>query len=216
MLESFFQESIIKRANEKKLATIHLHDIREFGVESGIRKQVDDYAFGGGAGMVLRIEPLVNCLEDLEKEEKLDEVIFMTPDGKRLTQQHSNELSSKKCIALICGRYKGIDQRFRDHFVTREISIGDYVITGGELAAAVLSDSIIRLIPGVLSDESSALTDSFQGGLLDAPLYTRPEEFRNLKVPEVLLSGDHKAIEKWRDEQALTKTKKIRPDLLED
>jgi tRNA (guanine37-N1)-methyltransferase len=215
MLESFFSESIIKRAHKKGLATIFMHDIREFGIESGIRKQVDDYAFGGGAGMVMRIEPVVRCLEKLETEGKFDEVIFMTPDGEVLEQQLSNKLSQKKRIAIICGRYKGIDQRIRDHFVSREISIGDYVLTGGELAAAVLSDTIIRLIPGVLSDESSALTDSFQGDILDAPVYTRPEEFRGYSVPEILLSGDHPKIEEWRHQQALDKTKKRRPDLFD-
>jgi tRNA (guanine37-N1)-methyltransferase len=215
MLESFFRESIIKRASDKGLANIFMHDIRDFGIVSGIRKQVDDYAFGGGAGMVMRIEPVVECLESLQKEQNFDEVIFMTPDGERLNQGISNELSTKSNIAIICGRYKGIDQRIRDHFVTREISIGDYVLTGGELAAAVLSDSIIRLIPGVLSDESSALTDSFQGEILDAPVYTRPEEFRGLRVPDILLSGDHKKVAAWRDEQALEKTRKCRPDLLD-
>ena len=213
MFEGFFRESIIKRAIEKGLADIRIHNLREYGLVSGKKKVVDDYAFGGGAGMVMRIEPIVNCIEFLSKEAAFDEIIYMAPDGELLNQSLANELSMKGRIALICGRYKGIDQRIRDHFITREISIGDYVLSGGELAAAVVSDTIIRLLPGVLSDETSALLDSFQGDVLDAPVYTRPEEFRGLKVPDVLLSGNHKLIDAWRNEQSVEKTKLRRPNM---
>lgn len=215
MFQGFLNESILKRAQEKGIVNIELHNFRDYGIQSGIRKQVDDYAFGGGAGMVMRIEPIVNCLEDLQKVQDFDEIVFLTPDGELFNQKIANDFSLKKRIALVCGRYKGIDQRIRDHFITSEISIGDYVLTGGELAAAVVSDSIIRLIPGVLSDETSALLDSFQGELLDAPVYTRPEEFRGIRVPDVLLSGDHEKIEDWRYQKALEKTKNNRPDLLD-
>lgn len=214
MFDGFLEQSILKRAQEKGKIEIKLHDPREFGIKSGKRQNVDDYAFGGGAGMVMRIEPIVQCIREIENESNPDEIIFLTPDGKKLEQSISNEFSMKKHLVLICGRYKGIDQRIRDHFVTREISIGDYVLSGGELAAAVLTDSIARLIPGVLSDESSALLDSFQGELLDAPVYTRPVDFEGLKVPDVLLSGNHSRIEEWRHQQAEEKTKKRRPDLL--
>ena len=213
MFEGFFRESIIKRAIEKGLADIRIHNLREYGLVSGKKKVVDDYAFGGGAGMVMRIEPIVNCIEFLSNEAAFDEIIYMAPDGELLNQSLANELSMKGRIALICGRYKGIDQRIRDHFITREISIGDYVLSGGELAAAVVSDTIIRLLPGVLSDETSALLDSFQGDVLDAPVYTRPEEFRGLKVPDVLLSGNHKLIDAWRNEQSVEKTKLRRPNM---
>ena len=215
MLESFFQESILKRAQQKGLAEIRMHDLRKFGILTGKRKTVDDYAFGGGAGMVLMIEPVINCLESLQSEGEIDEIIYMAPDGEKFTQSVANELSMKKRIVLLCGRYKGIDQRIRDHFISREISIGDYVISGGELAAAVVTDALVRLIPGVLNDETSALSDSFQDGILDAPVYSRPEDFRGLKVPEVLLSGNHQKIESWRQEQALEKTKLKRTDLYE-
>lgn len=214
MFEGFLTESILKKAVEKGLVQIKIHNFREYGIPSGVRQQVDDYAFGGGAGMVIRIEPIVHCLEDIQKEGPFDEIIYLTPDGELFTQKTANELSLKKKIALICGRYKGIDQRIRDHFVTREISVGDYVVSGGELPAAIVTDAVVRLIPGVLGDESSALTDSFQGELLDAPLYTRPEDFRGLKVPDVLLSGDHQKITEWRDAEALKKTGKRRPDIL--
>jgi len=214
MFEGFLTESILKKAVDKGLVQIKIHDFREFGIQSGIRQQVDDYAFGGGAGMVMRIEPIVNCLEDIQKDGPFDEIIYLTPDGVIFTQNTANELSLKKKIALICGRYKGIDQRIRDHFVTREISVGDYVVSGGELPAAIVTDAVVRLIPGVLGDESSALTDSFQGELLDAPLYTRPEDFRGLKVPDVLLSGDHQKITEWRDAEALKKTEQRRPDYI--
>lgn len=214
MFEGFLNESIIKKAIEKQLVSITLHNFRDYGIPSGIRRQVDDYPFGGGAGMVMRIEPIVHCLEALEKTARFDEIIYLTPDGELFNQSMANELSLKKRIALICGHYKGIDQRIRDHFITREISIGDYVLTGGELPAAVVADAIIRLIPGVLGDESSALTDSFQGDILDAPVYTRPEDFRGLKVPDILLSGDHQKIDEWRHQQALEKTKKRRPGMM--
>jgi tRNA (guanine37-N1)-methyltransferase len=213
MFEGFFRESIIKRAMLKGLADIRLHNLRDFGIVSGKKKVVDDYAFGGGAGMVMRIEPIVNCIEQLSKDQPFDEIIYLAPDGEVLNQAIANELSMKGRIAMICGRYKGVDQRIRDHFITREISIGDYVLSGGEIAAAVVSDTIIRLLPGVLSDETSALLDSFQGDVLDAPVYTRPEVFRGLTVPEVLLSGDHKKIDAWRNEQAIKKTKQRRPDM---
>jgi tRNA (guanine37-N1)-methyltransferase len=215
MLKSFFEESIIKRAQQKGLAEIELHDLRKFALPSDTRKTVDDYAFGGGAGMVIMIEPVVRCLEYLREKDKPDEIIYLTPDGEHFIQSTANELSLQKRIVLLCGRYKGIDQRIRDHFITREISIGDYVISGGELAAAVVADAVIRLIPGVLSDETSALSDSYQDGILDSPVYTRPENFRDMKVPDVLLSGDHKRIEEWRYQKALEKTKKRRPGLFD-
>jgi len=214
MFEGFLNDSIIKRAVNKNLAGFYIHDFRQYGLRSGTRQQVDDYAFGGGAGMVMRIEPIVNCIEKLENEGKFDEIIYVTPDGELFKQSVANELSLKRKIAIVCGRYKGIDQRIRDHFITREISIGDYVLSGGELAAAVITDAVIRLIPGVLGDESSALSDSFQGELLDAPVYTRPEIFRDMKVPEILLSGDQRKIDDWKYQQALEKTIKRRPDLL--
>jgi tRNA (guanine37-N1)-methyltransferase len=206
MIEGFLNQSIMKRAQNKGLAEIHLHNLRDYSRDK--HKSVDDYAFGGGAGMVMMPEPLVDCIESLSLEVKYDEIIFLTPDGERLDQKIANGLSLKGNLLMICGRYKGIDQRVRDHWVTREISIGDYVLSGGELPAAVLTDAIIRLIPGVLSDESSALLDSFQGELLDAPVYTRPADFRGYKVPDVLLSGDQRKIDDWRYEQSLAKTKK--------
>jgi len=214
MFDGFLADSIIKKATEKKLVQIHIHNFRDYGIESGIRKQVDDYAYGGGAGMVMRREPIVYCLEDLQKEEKFDEIIYLTPDGELLCQPIVNELTLHTRIAMICGRYKGIDQRIRDHFITREISIGEYVISGGELAAAVLTDAIVRLIPGAISDETSALSDSFQGDILDAPVYTRPEVFRGYKVPDVLLSGDHKKIEIWNENESIKKTRLKRPGML--
>jgi tRNA (guanine37-N1)-methyltransferase len=214
MFRGFLDQSIIKRAQQKGLAGLELHDLREHSKDK--YKSVDDYAFGGGAGMVMMPEPLVEAIEGLQAERKYDEVIYLTPDGEVLTQAIANELSLKENIMMLCGRYKGIDQRVRDGWVTREISIGDYVLSGGELPAAVLCDAIIRLIPGVLSDESSALLDSFQGELLDAPVYTRPADFRGMKVPDVLMGGDHKAIEEWRYQEALKKTKERRPGLLED
>jgi tRNA (guanine37-N1)-methyltransferase len=212
LLEGPFSHSILQRAQNKNIVQIRVHNLREYA--PGKHKNVDDYQYGGGSGMVMMIEPFVNCLEHLQKENTYDEVIFLTPDGETLTQNIANELSIKQNLVLLCGHYKGIDQRIRDHFVTKEISIGDYVLSGGELAAAVLVDSVVRLIPGVLNDETSALTDSFQDGLLSAPVYTRPAEFRGLKVPDILIGGNTPEIEKWRFEQALQRTKERRPDLL--
>jgi tRNA (guanine37-N1)-methyltransferase len=203
----------MKRAQEKGLLKVNVINLREY--TNYARAQVDDYPFGGGAGMVMMIEPLVNAVESLQKERTYDEVIFLTPDGETFNQQTANQLSLKKNLLLICGHYKGVDQRFRDHFITREISIGDYVLSGGELAAAVLTDSIGRLIPGVLNDETSALSDSFQDNLLAPPVYTRPEVFRDWKVPDILLSGNHKKIDEWRYEQSVKRTEERRPDLLQ-
>src|SRR6195952_4478608 len=212
LLKGPFDHSIMKRARDKGLLEVNLINLRDYTTYS--RAQVDDYQFGGGAGMVMMIEPLVNAIESLQKKIEYDEVIFLTPDGERFDQKMANKLSLKNNLLMICGHYKGIDQRFRDHFVTKEISIGDYVLSGGELAAAVLTDAIGRLIPGVLNDESSALTDSFQDNLLAPPVYTRPENFRGWKVPEILLSGNHKRIEEWRYDQSLKRTQEKRPDLL--
>src|SRR5580692_10629444 len=213
LLESPFSHSIIKRAREKGLLDIRVHHLRQWAVnEYG---QVDDYQYGGGAGMVMMPEPLANAIESLSKDAPYDAIIYMTPDGERLNQRISNQLSLQENILIICGHYKGIDQRIREQYITREISIGDYVLSGGELAAAVLVDSIGRLIPGVLNDETSALFDSFQDNLLAPPVYTRPADFRGAKVPEVLLSGDPKKIEDWRHDQSLERTRERRPDLLE-
>jgi tRNA (guanine37-N1)-methyltransferase len=214
LLQGPFAHSILKRARDKGLLEVNVINLRDYTTYA--RAQVDDYAFGGGAGMVMMIEPLVNAVESLQKTTVYDEVIFLTPDGKTLNQKMANSLSLKNNLLLICGHYKGIDQRFRDHFITSEISIGDYVLSGGELAAAVLTDAIGRLIPGVLNDETSALTDSFQDNLLAPPVYTRPEEFRGWKVPEILMSGNHKLIDDWRHEQSVQRTKDKRPDLLEE
>jgi len=214
ILSGPFSHSIMKRAQTKGLLEVNVINLREYTTYA--RAQVDDYPFGGGAGMVMMIEPLVNALESLQKKTHYDEVIFLTPDGETFNQKMANHLSLKKNLLMICGHYKGIDQRFRDHFVTKEISIGDYVLSGGELAAAVLTDSIGRLIPGVLNDETSALSDSFQDDLLAPPVYTRPETFRNWKVPEVLMSGNHKHIDQWRMEQSIERTRLRRPDLLKD
>ena len=213
LLQSPFEHSIFKRAVEKGLATVHFHDLRQYGL--GNYKQIDDYSFGGGAGMVLMIEPIDACISALKAERTYDEVIYLTPDGETLSQPMANALSLKENIIILCGHYKGVDQRVRDHFVTKEISIGDYVLSGGELAAAVLSDAIVRLIPGVLSDETSALTDSFQDNLLAPPIYTRPAEYKGWKVPDILLSGNTPLIEKWREEQAYKRTEERRPDLLQ-
>ena len=214
LLESPFQHSILKRAQDKGLLKVEVHQLRKWAVnEYG---QVDDYQFGGGAGMVMMCEPLAKAIEELSAPEKFDEIIFLTPDGERFNQGIANQLSMKKNMLLICGHYKGIDERIRQHFVTREISIGDYVLSGGELAAAVVVDAIGRLLPGVLNDETSALFDSFQDNLLAPPVYTRPEEYRSWKVPDVLLSGDHKKIEEWRFEEALKRTETRRPDLLRE
>ena len=213
LLQSPFEHSIFKRAVEKGLATVHFHDLRQYGL--GNYKQIDDYSFGGGAGMVLMIEPIDACISALKAERTYDEVIYLTPDGETLSQPMANALSLKENIIILCGHYKGVDQRVRDHFVTKEISIGDYVLSGGELAAAVLSDAIVRLIPGVLSDETSALTDSFQDNLLAPPIYTRPAEYKGWKVPDLLLSGNTPLIENWREEQAYKRTEERRPDLLQ-
>ena len=214
LLESPFAHSIIKRAKEKGLLEIRVHHLRQWAVnEYG---QIDDYQYGGGAGMVMMPEPLANAIETLSKDTPYDQIIYMTPDGERLNQQIANQLSLQGNILLICGHYKGIDQRIRELYVTREISIGDYVLSGGELAAAVLVDAIGRLLPGVLNDETSALFDSFQDNLLAPPVYTRPADFRGSKVPDILLSGDPKKIEDWRHEESLRRTEERRPDLLDE
>lgn len=212
MFEGPFSESILKRAVSAGNVEIHLHNIRDYSTDK--HNKVDDYPFGGGAGMVIQIEPIATLIEKLQAERSYDEIIYMTPDGERLEQQIVNNLSLKVNLIILCGHYKGVDHRLREHYVTREISIGDYVLTGGELAAAVLVDAIVRLIPGVISDETSALTDSFQDNLLAPPVYTRPAEYNGWKVPEVLLSGHQANIDKWREEQAYERTKKLRPDLL--
>ncbi|WP_316810509.1 tRNA (guanosine(37)-N1)-methyltransferase TrmD [Pedobacter heparinus] len=214
LLESPFAHSILQRAQKKGIAEILVHNLRDYA--SNKQKSVDDYPYGGGSGMVMSIEPFARCIEALKAERDYDEIIFMSPDGVTFNQTIANELSGKRNIMMLCGHYKGIDQRIRDLYVTREISIGDYVLSGGELPAAVLVDAIIRLIPGVLNDETSALSDSFQGELLDAPVYTRPADWRGHKVPEVLLSGHEAKINEWRHEQALIRTQLRRPDLLED
>ena len=214
LMESFFAHSILKRAGEKGLLEVKIHNLRDY--TNYKHAQVDDYQFGGGAGLVMMIEPLVNAIENLQNETKYDEVIFLTPDGETFHQKTANTLSLKNNLLLICGHYKGIDQRVRDHFVTKEISVGDYVLSGGELGAAIIVDAVGRLIPGVLNDETSALTDSFQDDLLAPPVYTRPEEFRGWKVPDILMSGNHAKIEEWRYEQSVERTQKIRPDLMED
>jgi len=213
LLESPFSHSIMRRAQEKGILEIYSHDIRDYATNN--QKSIDDYQFGGGAGMVLMIEPIVAAIEKLQSERKYDEIIYLTPDGTQLKQSICNQLSLKNNLLMICGHYKGIDQRIREHFVTMEISIGDYVLSGGELAAAVLVDAIGRLIPQVLNDETSALFDSFQDNLLAPPVYTRPAEFRGWKVPEILLSGHTQKIEEWRDEQSFLRTQARRPDLLE-
>lgn len=212
LLKSPFDASILKRAIDKGLVEIHLHNLRDYS--SNRYKQVDDYQFGGGAGMVLMIEPIDKCISKLKSERNYDEIIYLTPDGTTLNQSIANELSMKKNIIMLCGHYKGVDQRVRDIFITKEISIGDYVLSGGELGAAVLSDSIIRLLPGVLNDETSALTDTFQDNLLAPPVYTRPADYNGNTVPKVLTSGNFGEIEKWREQKALERTEKLRPDLL--
>ena len=209
-----FEQSILKRAKEKGIVEIHIHDIRKYSTQK--QKSVDDYQYGGGAGMVMCIQPIDDLISKLKSERDYDEIIYLTPDGEQLNQEICNQLSTFSNIILLCGHYKGIDQRIRDHLITKEISIGDYVLTGGELGAIVLSDAIIRLIPGVISDETSALTDSFQDQLLSPPIYTRPSEYKGWKVPEILLSGDDKKIEKWRQEQAEMRTKQRRPDIFSD
>jgi tRNA (guanine37-N1)-methyltransferase len=212
LIESPFSDSILKRAQSKGLVTVNIIDLRQYATSK--HKSTDDYAFGGGAGMVMMIEPIDNCITDLKKQRSYDEIIYTSPDGERLTQSVANELSLKSNLILLCGHYKGVDERVREHLVTRELSIGDYVLSGGELAAAVIADAIIRLIPGVLSDETSALSDSFQDDLIAPPVYTRPAEYKGWQVPEVLLSGHQAKIEEWRHDQSLDRTKKRRPELL--
>lgn len=214
LLESPLGHSIIKRAQKKGLVEIVLNHLRDYS--SNKHKTVDDYAFGPDAGMVLMVEPVYKAIEKLKSERVYDEVIYTSPDGEPFTQKLANQLSTKKNILILCGHYKGIDHRIREHLITREISIGDYVLSGGELAAAIIVDSVVRLVPGVLSDETSALTDSFQDNLLAPPVYTRPAEFNGWKVPDILLSGNFKEIEKWQMQQAIERTKKLRPNLLQD
>ena len=205
--------SIIKKAQEKKIVDFHIHNLRDYSENK--QKSIDDYQFGGGAGMVMNIQPIYNCINNLKIKRKYDEVIYLTPDGEKLNQGLCNSLSLNQNIILLCGHYKGVDHRIREHLITKEVSIGDYVITGGELAACILSDAIVRLIPGVISDETSALNDSFQDNMLPPPIYTRPSDFNGWKVPEVLLSGNQSEIEKWRDKKAIERTNMLRPDLLE-
>ncbi|MBK8043849.1 MAG: tRNA (guanosine(37)-N1)-methyltransferase TrmD [Haliscomenobacter sp.] len=214
LLESPFRHSILKRAQEKGRLEVVVHDLRQFGL--GKHHQLDDYAFGGGAGMVMMVEPIAQCIESLQAERRYDEVIYMSPDGDLFNQPMANRLSLKDNLILLCGHYKGVDERVREHFITMEISIGDYVLSGGELAAAVVVDAIGRLIPGVLNDESSALLDSFQDDLVAPPVYTRPADFRGWKVPEVLLSGNFPQIEEWRLEQSILRTRQRRPNLLDE
>lgn len=214
MFQGPFSESIIKRAVEQGSVEIVLHDIRDYSKDK--HKQVDDYPFGGGAGMVMQIEPIAAVIEKLKAERSYDEVMYMSPDGQRLNQGLVNQLSLKGNMIILCGHYKGVDQRIRDHYITLEISIGDYVLTGGELAAAVVVDSVVRLIPGVISDETSALSDSFQDNLLAPPVYTRPAEFNGWRVPDILLSGHQAKIDQWREDQAWERTRKLRPDLLDE
>lgn len=213
LMESPFRTSILKRAMEKGLAEVHLHNIRDWS--SNNYRQIDDAPYGGGAGMVMMIEPLDKCISELKSQRKYDEIIYLTPDGQTLNQKIANTLSIKNNLIFLCGHYKGIDQRVRDLHITKEISIGDYVLTGGELAACVLADSVIRLLPGVLNDEQSALTDSFQDGLLSPPIYTRPDDYKGMKVPAVLLSGNTAKIEEWRHDEAVRITAERRPDLLD-
>ncbi len=214
LLESPFNHSIVQRAKDKGLVQIHIHDLRDFSDNK--YRSVDDAPFGGGAGMVLQIQPIDKAISFLKLQREYDEIIYTSPDGERFTQKTANRMSSYKNIIILCGHYKGIDQRVRDAYITKEISIGDYVLTGGELAAAVITDSIVRLIPGVLSDETSALSDSFQDNLLAPPVYSRPAEYKGMKVPEILLSGHDAKIEEWRLEQSLQRTQTLRPDLLDE
>ena len=214
LMESAFEHSILKRAQDKGLVKIQLHNLKEYGL--GKHRQIDDYQFGGGAGMVMMVEPILNLIQDLQQERSYDELIYMTPDGDLFDQKTANQLSLKENILILCGHYKGVDQRIRDHIITREISIGSYVLSGGELAAAVVSDAVIRLLPGVLGDESSALSDSFQDDLLAPPVYTRPAEINGWKVPEILMGGNFPEIEAWREAKALEIAQRKRPDLLQD
>ena len=214
LLKSPFEASILKRAIEAQKVIVNFHDLRNYAQNK--QKNVDDYPFGGGAGMVLKIEPIDLCISQLKKERTYQEIIYLSPDGEQLSQGISNTISTKENIIILCGHYKGVDQRVRDYLITREVSIGDFVLSGGELAAAVLCDSIIRLIPGVLGDESSALTDSYQDRLLAPPIYTRPANYKGWEVPKILTSGNTPEVEKWRENQAIEKTKKMRPDLIDD
>ncbi|WP_010663715.1 tRNA (guanosine(37)-N1)-methyltransferase TrmD [Marinilabilia salmonicolor] len=214
MFQGPFSESIIKRAVEKRAVEIFLHDIRDYSTDK--HKKVDDYPFGGGAGMVMQIDPIARAINKLKDERSYDHILFMTPDGRRFDQQEANRLSLSGNVIILCGHYKGVDHRVREHFVTGEISVGDFVLSGGELAAAVVVDAIVRVLPGVIGDETSALTDSFQDNLLAPPVYTRPSDYNGWKVPEVLLSGNDKLIDEWREQQAFERTRKLRPDLLDD
>ncbi|MDY6800098.1 MAG: tRNA (guanosine(37)-N1)-methyltransferase TrmD [Bacteroidota bacterium] len=214
LLESPLNHSIIKRAKEKNAVDIHIHNLRDYATNK--YKSIDDYAFGGDAGMVMMIEPIDKAIGALKAERNYDEIIYTSPDGEKYTQKEANKLATFNNIIILCGHYKGIDQRVRDHLITKEISIGDYVLTGGELAASIIVDSVVRLIPGVISDETSALTDSFQDNLLAPPVYTRPAEYKGWKVPEVLLSGNFKKIDEWKEKQSLERTKNLRPDLLNE
>lgn len=213
LLQSPFEASILKRALQSGKASVHFHNLRDYSLHK--QKQVDDYPFGGGPGMVMMVEPIDRCIQELSEQRHYDALIYLTPDGKTLNQQSANHFSTLENVILLCGHYKGVDQRVRDHLITHEISIGDFVLSGGELAAAVFCDSIIRLIPGVLGDESSALTDSFQDGLLAPPIYTRPSNYKGWEVPEILTSGNTPKVEAWREKKALERTLKLRPDLLE-
>lgn len=214
MMSSIFNESILKRAQDKGIVDVVLHDLRDYAMNK--YRSVDDYPYGGAAGMVISIEPVAKCIDGLKTERKYDDIIYTSPDGEMLSQPLANELSLKNNLIILCGHYKGVDERIREHLVTREISIGNYVLTGGELAAAVIGDAIIRLIPGVLNDEVSALTDSFQNGLVSPPVYTRPVDYKGMKVPEILLSGNHAKIEQWQLEQSIERTRKSRPELLDE
>jgi len=214
LLDSFFAHSIVQRGQQAGLAQVIIHDLREYSTDK--HRRVDDYMFGGGAGMVMTVEPIARCIRALQAERTYDEVIYMTPDGERFDQRTANRLSLAQNLIILCGHYKGVDERVRELFITKEISLGDYVLTGGELPAAVVSDAIIRLIPGVISDETSALTDSFQDDLLSPPVYTRPADFEGHQVPDILLSGHEAKIDQWRFEQALERTRKRRPDLIKD
>jgi len=214
LLKSPFEASILKRAIEKGLVEVHMHNLRDFSLNN--YNQIDDYQYGGGAGMVMMIEPIDKCISNLKSQRDYNEVIYMSPDGETLNQGIANELSLKENIIILCGHYKGVDQRVRDHFITREISVGDFVLSGGELAAAIVCDAVIRLIPGVLGNETSALTDSFQDDLLAPPIYTRPAEYKGWKVPDILLSGNTPKVDEWREDEALKHTKKRRPDLLDE
>ena len=214
LLESPLSHSIVGRAIKKGLVEINVHNLREYG--KGPRQQVDDYSYGGDAGMVMMVEPIYRMIEQLKSEREYDEIIYMSPDGETFSQGIANELSLKENIIILCGHYKGVDQRVRDHLITREITVGDYVLSGGEIPAAIIADAVVRLIPGAITDETSALSDCYQDGLLSAPIYTRPAEFNGWKVPEVLLSGNPKLIREWQDEQAIVRTKKLRPKLLSE